>query len=155
MEINGIAHLQLTVNDLQRAMPFYETVLGFMGMAVVAKAPNGLYMIGGRTAVAITRSSEGNRKYGFDQRRIGLHHLCFRARSRQDIDELHAFLVEHKVKVVRPPEDGPWAPGYYSVLFEDPDGIRLEVNFVPGKGHLDHSAELPLKTMSGYEDYPA
>jgi hypothetical protein len=24
----------------------------------------------------------------FDQRRIGLHHLCFRARSREDIDEL-------------------------------------------------------------------
>lgn len=27
MEINGIAHIQLTVNDLQRAMPFYEEVL--------------------------------------------------------------------------------------------------------------------------------
>ena len=26
--------------------------------------------------------------------------------------------------------------GYYSVLFEDPDGIRLEVNHVPGKGLL-------------------
>jgi hypothetical protein len=38
--------------------------------------------------------------------------------------------------IVHPPEDGPWAPGYYSVLFEDPDGIRLEVNFVPGKGLL-------------------
>jgi hypothetical protein len=23
-------------------------------------------------------------------------------------------------------------PGYYSVLFEDPDGIRLEVDFVAG-----------------------
>jgi hypothetical protein len=22
------------------------------------------------------------------------------------------------------------------VLFEDPDGIRIEANFVPGKGHL-------------------
>jgi hypothetical protein len=22
------------------------------------------------------------------------------------------------------------------VLFEDPDGIRIEVNFVPGKGHF-------------------
>jgi hypothetical protein len=43
-------------------------------------------------------------------------------------------LVEIGAKVVHPPEDGPWAPGYYSVLFEDPDGIRLEVNFVPGKG---------------------
>jgi hypothetical protein len=27
-------------------------------------------------------------------------------------------------------------PGYYYVLFEDPDGIRLEVNFVPGAGVL-------------------
>ena len=27
-----------------------------------------------------------------------------------------------------------WAPGYYYVLFEDPDGIRLEVNHIPGKG---------------------
>ena len=34
MEINGIAHIQLTVNDLARAMPFYEAVLGFMGMAL-------------------------------------------------------------------------------------------------------------------------
>ena len=25
---------------------------------------------------------------------------------------------------------------YYSVLFEDPDGIRLEINHVPGKGLL-------------------
>ncbi len=32
--------------------------------------------------------------------------------------------------------DERWAPGYYSVLFEDPDGIRLEVKFVPGTGLL-------------------
>src|SRR5216684_2422095 len=82
MEINGIAHIQLTVNDLRRAMPFYEKVLGFMGMKAVVKAPNQLYMIGGRTAVAVTRSSEENRKHAFDQRRVGLHHICFRARSR-------------------------------------------------------------------------
>jgi hypothetical protein len=41
------------------------------------------------------------------------------------------------------------------VLFEDPEGIRLEVNFVPGKGHFEHPEELPLKTMPGYENYPA
>jgi len=53
MEINGIAHIQLTVNDLARAMPFYEEVLGFMGMKAVVKNPEFLYMIGGRSAVAI------------------------------------------------------------------------------------------------------
>jgi hypothetical protein len=35
-----------------------------------------------------------------------------------------------------------FAPGYYSVLFEDPDGIRAEVNFVPGKGHLGEGGRL-------------
>lgn len=34
------------------------------------------------------------------------------------------------------PEEAGWVAGYYSVLFEDPDGIRLEVNYVPGKGVL-------------------
>ena len=52
MEINGIAHIQLTVNDLQRALPFYEEVLAFMGMQAVVRNPDFLYMIGGRTAVA-------------------------------------------------------------------------------------------------------
>lgn len=130
MEISGIAHIQLTVNDLQRAMPFYERVVGFMGMRPVVKAPNFLYMIGGKTAIAITRAPEENRHLAFDQRRIGLHHVCFRARSRQDVDELYAFLLQHDVKIVHPPEDGSFAAGYYSVLFEDPEGVRLEVNHV-------------------------
>ena len=38
--------------------------------------------------------------------------------------------------IVRGPMEGSWVPGYYYVLFEDPDGIRLEVNFVPGTGLL-------------------
>jgi catechol 2,3-dioxygenase-like lactoylglutathione lyase family enzyme len=147
MEINGIAHIQLTVNDLQQAMPFYEAVLAFMGMQAVVKNPDFLYMIGGRTAVAITRSSVETRTAVFDQRRIGLHHVCFRARSREDIDELYAFLRERGFKVVRPPEEGTWAPGYYSLLFEDPEGIRLEVNFVPGKGHLENPQRLPLSRL--------
>jgi catechol 2,3-dioxygenase-like lactoylglutathione lyase family enzyme len=147
MEINGIAHIHLTVNDLQRAMPFYEEVLAFMGLQAVVKNPEFLYMIGGRTAVAITRSSPENRSAAFDQRRIGLHHVCFRARSRQDVDELYAFLRERDVRIVRAPAEGTWAPGYYSLLFEDPEGIRLEVNFVPGKGHLENPQRLPLSRL--------
>jgi catechol 2,3-dioxygenase-like lactoylglutathione lyase family enzyme len=147
MEINGIAHIQLTVNDLERAMPFYEEVLAFMGLQAVVKNPEFLYMIGGRTAVAIARSSPENRSAAFDQQRIGLHHVCFRARSREDVDELYAFLRARDVRIVRAPAEGSWAPGYYSLLFEDPEGIRLEVNFVPGKGHLENPQRLPLSRL--------
>jgi hypothetical protein len=50
--------------------------------------------------------------------------------------------------IVRGPMEGTWAPGYYYVLFEDPDGIRLEVNFVPGAGELAEGTE--FKPTTGY-----
>jgi predicted lactoylglutathione lyase len=59
------------------------------------------------------------------------------ARAREDVDTLYGFLQQTGATIVHPPEDGPFAPGYYSVLFEDPDGVRLECNFVPGRGLLD------------------
>jgi hypothetical protein len=53
-------------------------------------------------------------------------------------------LVDMGAKIIRAPEDGPWAPGYYSVLCEDPDGIRIEFNHVPGRGNLDRIKDKPL-----------
>ena len=50
--------------------------------------------------------------------------------------------------IVRGPIEGPWARSYYYVLFEDPDGIRLEVNFVPGAGLLSDGAE--FNPAAGY-----
>ena len=50
--------------------------------------------------------------------------------------------------IVRGPMEGSWAPGYYYVLFEDPDGIRLEVNFVPGAGVL--AAGTQFNPTTGY-----
>jgi catechol 2,3-dioxygenase-like lactoylglutathione lyase family enzyme len=134
MEINGIAHVHLTVNQFESCKAFYEQLLPFLGMTPVMQTDGVYYCVGGRTGLLITPSEERHRAERFVQTRIGLHHLCFRAKSREDVDSVHRLLVEIGAKVVHPPEDGPWAPGYYSVLFEDPDGIRLEVNFVPGKG---------------------
>jgi catechol 2,3-dioxygenase-like lactoylglutathione lyase family enzyme len=91
--------------------------------------------------VVISPAHEEYRGGSFVQGRVGLHHVCFRARERADVDAVHAFLVEIGARIVHPPEDAPWAPGYYSVVFEDPDGIRLEVNHVPGKGLLGESAK--------------
>ena len=45
-------------------------------------------------------------------------------------------------QIVRGPEERDWALGYYYVLFEDPDGIRLEVNFIPGAGLLKEGESL-------------
>lgn len=136
MEVNGIAHTFLTVGDFPACRAFYAALLPFLGMTPVLDAPGVFYCVGGRTALGIMAAAGEPHGDRFVQSRVGLHHLCFRARERADVDRLHAFLVGIGARIVHPPEEGPWAPGYYSVLFEDPDGIRLELNHVPGRGLL-------------------
>ncbi|MGH8686221.1 MAG: VOC family protein [Burkholderiales bacterium] len=134
--ISGIAHIQLTVTSMVRSVPFYEKLLHSMEMVTLRNTPDYFYCIGGRTGVGISPIDPQFGEQPFHQRRPGLHHLCFRAKSREDVDAIHRTAVELKAKVIRPPTESNWAPGYYSVLFEDPDGIRIEANYVPGKGHL-------------------
>lgn len=142
---NGIAHIQLTVRDVAASRPFYYKLLHeTFGMAIQYDHPEVFYCIGGRTGVVIRAAAPEHRDAPFDQWRIGLHHFCFRLRSREDVDTLHAAMADFGARIVRAPEDGAWAPGYYSVLFEDPDGIRIEGVFIPGSGNLDRIKDAPL-----------
>jgi catechol 2,3-dioxygenase-like lactoylglutathione lyase family enzyme len=144
VEINGIAHIQLTVKDAARTLPFWEALCHFLGMRTLIRNEGVLYCIGGRTGVLVREAPRDKDGGPFDQDRAGLHHVCFRARSREDVDAIHRFLVDElAARIVHAPEDGAqFAPGYYSVLFEDPDGIRVEVNHVPGKGHFGPAGRL-------------
>ena len=138
MELNGIAHIQLTTNDAARSLPFWEKLCHFFEMKTLIKNESMLYCIGSRTGVLVREAPPEKRGARFDQNQVGLHHLCFRARERAHVDAIHRFVAEElRARIVHPPEESGFAPGYYSVLFEDPDGIRVEVNFVPGRGHLD------------------
>ncbi len=137
MELNGIAHTFLTSGNFPAAKTFYSALLPFMGMTPVLDTDEVYYCVGGRTALGIQASTSQAENNRFNQSQSGLHHLCFRVKSREDIDELYQFLLSIGTTIVHGPQEDGWAPGYYSVLFEDPDGIRLEANHVPGKGLLD------------------
>ena len=143
---NGIAHIQLTVRDVAASRPFYFKLLHeTLGMPIQYDVPGQVfYCIGGRTGVVIRPAAAEHADTPFEQTRIGLHHFCFRLRSREDVDALHASMRDFGAKIVRAPEVGPWAPDYYSVLFEDPDGIRIEGVFIPGSGNLDRIKDAPL-----------
>ncbi len=148
MEINGIAHIQITAGRYDVARTFYSQLLPFLGLKQVLDNEYGYYCVGGRTGVLISRPAPEHEGARFVQQRVGLHHVCFRVRSREDIDEAHAFVKTLGVPIIHAPQEDSWAPGYYSILFEDPDGVRLELNFVPGKGVFG-TEEQALK-----QDYP-
>ena len=142
--VNGIAHIQLTVRDPKRCLPFWERLCNFLEMKTLIRGEDVLYCIGSRTGILVRAAPPDKRDRPFDQDRPGLHHLCFRARSRADVDAIYRFIeAELDAKVVHGPEEGDrFAPGYYSILVEDPDGIRVEVNHVPGKGHFGKGGRL-------------
>lgn len=146
--INGMAHVILTVSQYDKARAFYSALLPEFGMEKVLDHDDFCYHVGARTAIGVRRCDpefEGER---FQQYRVGLHHICLRARSREDIDRTAELVRRIGGEIVRGPVEGDWAPGYYYVLFEDPDGIRVEVNFVPAKGLLAEDA-----SFGAPEDY--
>ena len=144
IEVNGIAHIQLTVNNPDLCLPFWEKLCGFLEMKTLIKSDEVLYCIGSRTGILVRAAPAENPRKPFDQDQAGLHHFCFRARQKQDIDDIYAFVTTNlDAHIIHGPEDGSrFAPGYYSILIEDPDGIRVEFNHVPGKGHLGKGGRL-------------
>ena len=136
MEINGVAHVVLRVNRFEECIAFYDQVMPELGLHAVHRGERFVYYIGGRTAFMVRCADPKFVDHQHVEAGPGLEHLCFRARSREDVDKLYPFLQRAGAHIVRPPEEGPWAPGYYSISFLDPEGIRLEVNHVPGKGVL-------------------
>jgi catechol 2,3-dioxygenase-like lactoylglutathione lyase family enzyme len=146
--INGMAHVMLTVSQFAAARAFYGRLLPALGMTPVCDTDKLFYCVGARTAIGIQPAGPAHDGGRFVQSRVGLHHLCQRARSREDVNRLHDLLRQIGATVIQAPQEGTWAPGYYSVLFEDPDGIRLEANFVPGAGVLQ--PDVKFNPAAGY-----
>lgn len=146
VDINGMAHVILTVSRFEAARAFYRRLLPACGMKIVHDGDKLFYCVGARTAIGIEPCDPAYAGERFVQQRVGLHHLCLRAKSREDVDRCATLLREIGATIVRGPLEGSWAPGYYYVLFEDPDGIRLEVNFVPGAGVLAEGVQFNPST---------
>ena len=155
MEINGVAHVVFRARHFTDCVSFYDRLMPELGLQCVHRDEGFVYYVGGRTALAIRPVLAECA----DQRHVeggpGLDHLCWRVRSREDVDAVYTLVTNMGAEIVRPPQEGPWAPGYYSLSFLDPEGIRLEVNYVPGEGVLAEGAsfswdpEYPLEGRAG------
>ena len=97
-EINGVAHIQLCVSDMEKSSPFYSALLSAMGMKAVFEDKSFFYCIGGRTAVAITPVSKQYTDSKFQQGTVGLHHICFRAKSQENVNELFSVAKQLSAK---------------------------------------------------------
>jgi glyoxylase I family protein len=133
MAINtsSIAHVRLTVTDIERSRQFYESVFGWQVLIEVPETADAatqealsflfggvIYDLGG-TLIGLRPVAADT----FHEDRCGLDHLAFRLANTDELDAAAAHLddlgVEHEpIKDIGPA---------YILEFRDPDNIALEL----------------------------
>lgn len=127
----SVAHVRLTVTDIERSRRFYESVFGWPVLLEVPENADEatrsrlgflfggvIYDLGG--ALLGLRPVATDR---FDEDRAGLDHIAFRMSNKAELDAAAAHLDEVGVRHEPIKDIGP----SYILEFRDPDNIALEL----------------------------
>jgi len=126
-DVTGIDHIYITVSDMARSEAFYDKLMGVLGFR------KNRFEIGGDPHVQYY-----NRHFGYvirparssaphDPYARGLHHLCLRVDTVEDVVSTARELQAAGIEATEPALHPGYAPDYWATFFEDPDGVRLEV----------------------------
>jgi catechol 2,3-dioxygenase-like lactoylglutathione lyase family enzyme len=121
----GIDHLVLSVGNFARSKEFYDKVLGFLGFKLKYDYADMAGWSNGKTLFWIAAADAQGRKRKYHKGDVGFHHYAFELSSRDDVDELGAYLEQNGMTVLDPPGEY-YGRNYYAVYFADPDGMKLE-----------------------------
>jgi glyoxylase I family protein len=130
-EFPAIAHVALTVSDLNRSVPWYERL--FDTKLVLDEDPGpfrrAVWIVGGQTLVGFHQFPDPADGLPFNERRVGLDHLAFPCGSRSELEAWEVRLNELGIA-----NGGVVDAAYGSGLsFRDPDNIALEFFAPPGR----------------------
>ena len=119
-------HVSLQVSDVERAVRFYTSVFGPLGVAEVMRV-NGqagpVVALGGRDPRPLLWLGPTVEPV----RAAREVHLGFSAASPMEIEAVHAAAVAFGTEVLHPPKEWPgYHPGYYAVFLRDLDGNNVE-----------------------------
>lgn len=136
-----IDHLQITVRDLAKAEAFYDKLMPILGFDLARKGK-------GRVPAHdfdVIEYFHANLIIGFNsprqafvndeihRRKPGaLHHLAFKASSKEEVDALYPEIEASGAQIVAPPQYYPQhGENYYALFFKDLEGIKYELVYEP------------------------
>jgi glyoxylase I family protein len=128
MQLTGVAHVAITVTDLQRSKEWYARVLDWSPV-LEGSGEDVTFAVGtvpGATLVGL-REYQGSGKEPFDPRRTGMDHLAFQAPSRHALTEWESRFTDLGVEF----DETQDTPHGHVLNFKDPDGIALEIYAAP------------------------
>ena len=128
MNPNPFQHIDLRVNDIDRALAFYEKLLPALGF----QTPTGDKFK--------VWEAEGDRPYRpwfgvveDRQHRPNANRIAFAAKEREEVDRVATVALAAGAANMSGPRECPeYGPTYYAAFFEDPSGNCLEICYTRG-----------------------
>ena len=121
----GLHHVDIVVSSLERSLPLYRELLRPLGYVdageVVGERGEPVWYLDGEGVGASLGIREAQAGGPHDRYAIGLHHLAFEASSRELVEERYRWARDRGLEIENEPQEWPYVP----------DGIKLEVVFVP------------------------
>jgi glyoxylase I family protein len=137
MSRRGLHHIDLVVSSLERSLPLYRELLAPLGYtgAYEATGERGepvWYLDGEGVGASVSlREAQSPSSGPYDRYSVGLHHLAFEAESRERVDDRLEWARNRGLEIEDEPREWPYVTGYYAGFFHDPDGLKIEIVFVP------------------------
>jgi catechol 2,3-dioxygenase-like lactoylglutathione lyase family enzyme len=84
----GVHHVDLVVSDIDRSLRFYRGVLGPLGWHGLHEIPGERgetinYVHGPGSTIGLRQAPDGAATLPVDRYRVGMHHLCLEAATRE------------------------------------------------------------------------
>lgn len=123
-EFPTIAHVAVTVRDLDTSVPWYERLFDAKPVLDEDTGPfrHVVWLLGGQTLFGVHQFPDPVAGSSFDERQVGLDHVAFSCANRGELEQWETRLGELGIE-----NGGVVDAGYGSGLsFRDPDNIALE-----------------------------
>jgi len=132
-----IDHIQITVKDIKVAEAFYDLLMPILGFDINQKAKGSVTAhefdvveyAHSALIFAINSPRSAFKDELIHRRKPGaLHHLAFKAASRDEVDQLYPQIKAIGADIVDVPRFYPQhGDSYYALFFKDLEGIKYEI----------------------------
>ncbi|MDA9189611.1 VOC family protein [bacterium] len=121
-------HVEIYVSSLRESKEFWGWFLGDLGYSEFQNWDSGVSYKLGSCYIVFVQVEKKYKDIPYHRCGVGLNHLAFFAKSKNQIDEITQKLKEKKIEILYK-EKHPFAggPDSYALFFEDPDRIKVEL----------------------------
>ena len=133
-----LSHVEINVSDYKKSVLFYDLILLSLGWEKLTSRNEYTAYSDGTLKIILSPTAPSFTKDGYHRKRVGLNHLAITAPTKEVVDEFfREILIINDIPTLY--EAGAFGnKDYYSVFFEDPDRIKLEVVYSPHYCEKNH-----------------